>query len=162
MTSTNPEGPRPGSHDEVAPLAEVVRSEEQLRVRTRTEVTGRVLVRKRVVSEEVTRTVTLRREELVVEELPAGDQPGTTAAGTGTGTGTLADTAAEEIELVLHEERVVVTSVPVERVRVRVHRVAEEVAVSEVLRRERIAFDVVPTATTEATGSPTTEPGRQH
>ena len=160
MTSTNPEGPRPGSHDEVAPLAEVVRSEEQLRVRTRTEVIGRVLVGKRVVSEEVTRTVTLRREELVVEELPAGDQPGTTAAGTATGT--LADTAAEEIELVLHEERVVVTSVPVERVRVRVHRVAEEVAVSEVLRRERIAFDVVPTVTTEATGSPTTEPGRQH
>jgi len=154
MTTTNPEGSRPGSHDDVAPVAEVVRSEEQLRVRTRTEVTGRVLVRKRVVSQEVTQTVTLRREELVVEELPAGDQPGTTAA--------LTDTDAEEIELVLHEERVVVTSVPVERVRVRVHRVAEEVAVSEVLRRERIAFDVVPTATTAATGSPTTEPGRQH
>jgi len=133
MTTTNPSGSGPG---EQAGPAEFVRSEERLRVRTRTQVTGRVRVRKQVVSREVTQT--LRREELVVEELPL---EGTTADGS-----PLAGAEGQEIELVLHEERLVVVSVPVERVRVRVHRVRENVTVSEVLRRERIDVDVTPSA----------------
>jgi uncharacterized protein (TIGR02271 family) len=137
MTTTEPQGTDPGSRSEASP-AELVRSEEQLRVSTRTEVIGRVRVRKLVTSEEVTRTLTLRREELSVEHLPAGYGPD----GSSDRLPEVAD--GEEIELVLHEERVVVTRVPVERVRVRVHRVTEDVAVSEVLRRERIAFDVAP------------------
>jgi stress response protein YsnF len=95
-------------------------------------------VRKLVRSEEVTHTVTLRREELSVEHLPA--EPST-----GADDFRLSDAEdGQVIELVLHEERVAIVSVPVERVTVRVHRVSEDVAVSEFLRRERIALDVVP------------------
>jgi uncharacterized protein (TIGR02271 family) len=132
MTTTEPQGSTPESSG-----ADIVRAEEQLRVSTRTEVTGRVRVRKVVTSEEVVQTVTLRREELSVEHLAAeGDAAdGRLLSGAEDG---------QEIELVLHEERVAIISVPVERVRVRVHRVSEDVAVSEFLRRERVAFDVVP------------------
>jgi uncharacterized protein (TIGR02271 family) len=139
MTTNEPAGTDRG------PAAGVVRSEEQLRVSTRTEPTGRVRIRKTVTSQEVTRSVTLRREELSVEELPVqadADDNGRVAD----------DGEGWEIELVLHEERLVVTTVPVERVRVRVHRVTDEVEVAEVLRRERIAFDVVP-APPAGTGS---------
>src|SRR4051794_34932918 len=135
MTTSGPAGTDRG------PTAGVVRSEEQLRVSTRTEATGRVRIRKTVTSQEVTRSVTLRREELSVEELPVEadtDDNGRVAD----------DGEGWEIELVLHEERLVVTTVPVERVRVRVHRVTDEVEVAEVLRRERIAFDVAPPAGT--------------
>jgi uncharacterized protein (TIGR02271 family) len=145
MTSTDPQGsdrrPTPESSG-----AEIVRAEEQLRVSTRTEVTGRVRVRKVVTSEEVVQTVTLRREELSVEHLEAD-------SGSDAVDGPLSEAEdGQEIEVVLHEERVAIISVPVERVRVRVHRVSEDVAVSEFLRRERVAFDVVPSppATTES------------
>ena len=150
MTTTDPRDLEPGTSSASTTAdpttaasddpVEVVRSEERLRVSTRTEVTGRVRVRKVVTSEQVTRTETLRREELSVEELPAdggvGDEVdlGTAPAG------------MEDFEIVLHEERLVVVTVPVERVRVRVHRTTEEVAVTEVLQREQIAVDMVPTA----------------
>ena len=140
MTTTSPQGP--GSGHDATTAAEVVLSAEQLRVSTRTEVIGRVRVRKQVTSEEVAQTVTLRREELLVEDLALDGTVGRE------GDGGLDAAAAgdEEFEVVLHEERLVVVSVPVERVRVRVHRVTEEVAVSEVVRRERIGLDVSPSA----------------
>ena len=140
MTTTSPQGP--GSGRDATSAAEVVLSEEQLRVSTRTEVIGRVRVRKHVTSEEVTQTVTLRREELAVEDLPLDGTVGPEGDG-GLDAATAGD---EEFEVVLHEERLVVVTVPVERVRVRVHRVTEEVAVSEVVRRERIGLDVSPSA----------------
>ena len=140
MTTTSPQGP--GSGHDATTAAEVVLSEEQLRVSTRTEVIGRVRVRKHVTSEEVAQTVTLRREELLVEDLPLDGTSGRGADGA-LDAATAGD---EEFEVVLHEERLVVVTVPVERVRVRVHRVTEEVAVSEVVRRERISLDVSPSA----------------
>jgi len=140
MTTSEPAGTDRG------PAAGVVRSEEQLRVSTRTEATGRVRIRKTVTSQEVTRSVTLRREELSVEELPVEELP--VEADTDDNGRVADDGEGWEIELVLHEERLVVTTVPVERVRVRVHRVTDEVEVAEVLRRERIAFDVAPPAGT--------------
>jgi uncharacterized protein (TIGR02271 family) len=140
MTTTSPQGP--GSGRDATTAAEVVLSEEQLRVSTRTEVIGRVRVRKHVTSEEVTQTVTLRREELAVEDLPLDGTAGREGE-RGLDAATAGD---EEFEVVLHEERLVVVTVPVERVRVRVHRVTEEVAVSEVVRRERIGLDVSPSA----------------
>jgi stress response protein YsnF len=140
MTTTDPQDLERGTSPGPTTSAEVVRSEERLRVSTRTEVTGRVRVRKQVTSEEVTQTVTLRREELSVEELP----PSGDGVGDGVDLGT-APAGMEDFEIILHEERLVVVTVPVERVRVRVHRSTDEVAVSEVLRREQIAFDIVPT-----------------
>lgn len=148
MTTTSSQGP--GSDHDATTAAEVVLAEERLHVGTRTEVIGRVRVRKQVSSEEVTQTVTLRREELAVEDLPLDGRAG------GADDVVLGATAGgdEEFEVVLHEERLVVVTVPVERVRVRVHRVTEEVAVSEVVRRERISFDVVPTAPDSAAPEP--------
>jgi stress response protein YsnF len=126
---------------------EVVRSEEQLRVGTRSEVSGRVRLVKRVVTEERTVTVTLRHEELVVEHLPAGDADDA-AAGTGgvTPVPVGADQAvpgtaaadAPTLELLLCDEEfeVVTRVVPRERVRVYVDQVTELVEVGEDLRRE--------------------------
>lgn len=121
----------------VAEAAVVVRAEEQLRVSTVTRVRERVRLRKRVVTEEVTRTITVAREILDIQHLPADPSREVSAAAAGL-------PGPVELDLVLHEERVVVTTevVPVERVRVRVHQITEQIEVAEVLRREQV--DVAP------------------
>ena len=122
--------------------AEVIRAEEQLRLGTVSRVRERVAVRKRVVTEEVSRTVAVAREVLEIDRTPADPSEQPTPVGK-------ALPEPVEIDIVLHEERVVVTTevVPVERVRVRVHRLTEQVEVTEVLRRERVEVDpVAPTA----------------
>jgi uncharacterized protein (TIGR02271 family) len=133
MTADRPPPDPAGTTDQAV---EVVRSEEQLRVGTSTRVRERVRLRKRVVSEEVTRTVTVAREVLDVERLPADATEPWEYGGNGLA-------PAADLDIVLHEERVTVTTVvvPVERVRVRVERITDQVAVAEVLRREEI--DVV-------------------
>ena len=110
----------------------LTRSEEQLQVGVRTEAVRRLRIRKQVVTEEVTRTVTVRREELVVDEEPL--EPGTVAG---------QDAGDRDIEIVLHEERVEVRTVvvPVERVIVRVRRVTGSTTVTDVVRREQIDLD---------------------
>lgn len=135
MTTTESQGSDPSSRPAGSRPAEVVRSEEQLRVGTRTEVTGRVRVRKVVTSHEVTQTFTVRREELVVEHLPAEGGPAASPTPAG-------EPGAEDLELVLHEEQVMVVSVPVERVRVRVERVQEDRQITEVVRREQVGLSV--------------------
>ena len=126
---TDPLDPTDPASDEAVSL---VRSEERLVVGRETRAVERVLLRKHVVSEDVTRTVTVRREELVVEREPVEDD------------GAVVDghepSTHEELEIVLHEERLEVVLVPVERVRVRVVRVEGERTVTEVLRREQ--FDL--------------------
>jgi uncharacterized protein (TIGR02271 family) len=119
--------PTAAATDEAVSL---VRSEERLLLGRETRVSERVRLRKRVVSEDVTKTVTLRREELVVEREPITDA--------GVETDGHEPSTHEELEIVLHEERVEVVVVPVERVRVRVVRVEGERTVTEVLRREQI------------------------
>lgn len=111
----------------------VVRSEERLRVGRDSRAVERVRLRKRLVSEDVTRTVTLRREELDIEHEPLADDSAAGVDGQEHAT-------HEELEIVLHEERVEVRTVvvPVERVRVRVVRVEGERTVTEVLRREKV------------------------
>ena len=110
----------------------MVRSEEQASFSTYARPATRVRVSKRVVTEYVTQTVPVRREELVIDEEPLDpdDQltlPALPAAGQG-------------FDLVLHEERVVVTTevVPIERVHVSVHTVAGETTVSTELRSEQV------------------------
>jgi uncharacterized protein (TIGR02271 family) len=126
---SDPTSPTAATTDEPVSL---VRSEERLLVGRETRASERVLFRKHVVSEDVTRTVTLRREELVVEHEPITDA--------GVETDGHDPSTHEELEIVLHEERVEVRTVvvPVERVRVRVVRVEGERTVTEVLRREQI------------------------
>lgn len=120
--------------------ADVVRSEEQLVVGTRAEATERVRVRKRVVTEDVTLTVTLRREELVIEReaIAPGDVPAPTEF-------PLAEEGAEA-DFVLHAEEPVVTKrvVPVERVRLRRETTTEDVHVTETVRKELVDVDETP------------------
>ena len=145
MTTESSHAPTHERADAALPhtsAAEVIRAEEQLRIATVTRVRERVSVRKRVVTEDVVRTVTVAREVLEVERVPADSADVATPS--------MPDSLPEptDFEIVLHEERVVVTTeiVPVERVRVRVHRLTEQVEVTEVLRREQIA--IAPTTPT--------------
>ncbi|SDV02871.1 protein of unknown function [Microlunatus sagamiharensis] len=116
----------------------VVRSEERARVAFPVRVRGRVRLTKRVVTEEVTRTFTLRREELVVEELP-GDEPGVEPSWDST----LPEQDEELFEVVLHAEQLVPTTVvvPVERIRVGTRVVSTDVVVSADLLRERVGVE---------------------
>ena len=121
---------------------EVTLSEEQLAVETRPIPTERVHLRKRVVTEDVTLTVTLRREELVIEREPVG-RTSHQAAETDFPLGD----DGREIEFVLHAEEPVVTKrvVPVERVRVKRNTITEERHLSDTVRRERVDVDQLPT-----------------
>lgn len=125
---------------------EVIRSEEQLAVGTRSHVVGRIRVAKRIVTEERTVAVTVRREELVVEQID-GDAHSThhgdllVDASTAWAGETAADRSATRtpvVELVLSEEEVEVVTrvVPRERVRVYVDVVTEQATVTENLARE--------------------------
>lgn len=108
----------------------VVRHEERMRIGTEVVRTGRLRVRRRVVTEERTITVPVVREEIEVdyEEVP----PDALVAEPGA---VLSD---EVHEIVLHEERVVVTTerVPVERVRLVRQVVPGALVVDTPLRRE--------------------------
>ena len=107
---------------------DVVRSEERVRVSTQPYAVGRARVRKVVVTEERTITVQVRREELQVDEEPgATDEPVDHVLG-----------SAQPLELILHEQRPVITyeTVPVERVRIGTRVVTEQRTVSADVRRE--------------------------
>ena len=111
----------------------MTRSEERLNVGTRSEQVGRARLRKYVVTENVTETVPVTREEVRVEREPITDA----------NVGSAMDGPAiseEEHELTLHAERAVVEkeAVPVERVRLDKDVVTEHETVSEGLRKEEI------------------------
>jgi uncharacterized protein (TIGR02271 family) len=109
------------------------RSEEELRVGTAKRERGRARLRKYVVTEEVTQTVPVQREEVRVEREPITDRNRDRAtAGP--------DISEEEHEVVLHEEEVVAEkrAVPKERVRLDKETVTDEQTVSERVRKEQI------------------------
>lgn len=113
-------------------------SEERLQVGTQTEEAGRVRLKKYVVTENVTQTVPVRREEVRLEREPITD------ANIGNATEGPA-ISEEEHEIVLHEERPVVQkeTVPVERVRLGTETVTDQVEVTEEVRKEQIDTDLV-------------------
>ena len=127
--------------------AEVVRSEERLRVDTQRVPVERVRVTRRVVTETRTVEVQLRREELHVEHLPL--------------TATVAQTPAETprvpvgprdaLVLVLSREVPVVhvRPEPYETVRVQVVNVTTEQPVTASLLREQVGVEVVDTVSNE-------------
>jgi uncharacterized protein (TIGR02271 family) len=121
--------------------AEVTVSEEELVVDKTSRVTERVRLRKEVVEEEVTVTVTLRREELRVERIPVdGDIP----VERGNGDDQLTE---GELEFVLFAEEPVVQKrvVPVERVKVARDTIVEHARLTDQVRKERVEVDNVPT-----------------
>jgi len=125
-------------HDTSGPTTDdaMTRSEERLNVGTRSEEVGRARLRKYVVSENVTESVPVTREEVRVEREPITDA----------NIGNAMDGPAiseEEHEVTLHAERAVVEkeAVPVERVRLDKTTVTEEAQVNEELRKEEIEVD---------------------
>jgi uncharacterized protein (TIGR02271 family) len=125
-------------HDTSGPTTDqaMTRSEEELRVGTTRRETGRARLRKYVVTENVTQTVPVQREEVRVEREPITDSnAGDAMSGP--------DISDEEHEVVLHEEQPVVDKqvVPRERVRLDKDVRTEEQTVSEEVRKERIEAD---------------------
>jgi len=121
-----------------SPPVTVVRSEEQLAIATTVQVRGAVRLHKRIITETITKTVEVRREELIVTDLTP-DEISLQATLAAEDTNQLRE---REFDVILHQEQVVVTTevVPVERIRVRVHVVTEQTHVEESLRQEHVGL----------------------
>jgi uncharacterized protein (TIGR02271 family) len=138
-TGTNPLDRRDTvGHDTSGPTTDdaMTRSEEQLRVGTERREAGRARLRKYVVTENVTQTVPVSREEVRIEREPITDaNRGDALSGP--------DISEEEHEVTLHEERPVVEkeTVPVERVRLGKETVTDQESVTEEVRKEEIETD---------------------
>ncbi|HEX8645676.1 MAG TPA: PRC and DUF2382 domain-containing protein [Thermoleophilaceae bacterium] len=122
-------------HDTSGPNTDdaMTRSEEEVAVGITQRESGRVRLKKYVVTEEVQQTVPVQREEVRIEREPV----------TEANAGQALDGPAiseEEHEVVLHEEQPVVEkqTVPKERVRLGKDTVTDEQTVSEEVRKERI------------------------
>jgi uncharacterized protein (TIGR02271 family) len=111
----------------------MTRSEEEVSVGTRKREGGRARLRKYVVTEQVTKTVPVRKEKAVLETEPI-TEGNVDAATSGR------DISEEEHEVTLSEEEVVVDKkvVPKERVRLGKETVEGEQQVNEEVRKERI------------------------
>jgi uncharacterized protein (TIGR02271 family) len=113
----------------------MTRSEERLKVGTRSVERGRVRLRKYVVTEQQTVTVPVRHEEATLVREPVTEAD-LAAAPSGR------ELAEEEHEIVLHGEVVTVAKdvVPVERVRLGTREVTEQQQITDDVRVERIEF----------------------
>jgi uncharacterized protein (TIGR02271 family) len=138
LTDRETAGRGPVGHDTSGPTTDdaMTRSEEELRVGTTKREAGRARMRKYVVTENVTQTVPVQREEVRVEREPITDANVDDAT-------TGPDISDEEHEVVLHEEQPVVEKrvVPQERVRLDKDVRTEDETVSEEVRKERIEAD---------------------
>lgn len=114
-------------------------SEERVDVGTQRQETGRVRLRKHVVSDEVTKRVPVSREEIRIEREPITDENRDQAYSG-------PELSEEEHEVTLTEERPVVEkkTVPTERVRVDKDTVSDEQTVSAEARREEAELDEEP------------------
>jgi stress response protein YsnF len=127
------------AEDRIDPGVVVTRSEERMIVGTRVEATERVIIHKYIVTEEVTQTITLRREEIRVEHQSldgATLPPGTT--------GPAFTDEVEEIVLYAEEPVISTRVVPREVVRLSKHTVTDKTTVSADLDREQIDLDRTP------------------
>lgn len=111
---------------------EIIRSEEQVQVHVTSVPRSVLQIRKVIVTEQQTITVTVRREELRITEEPATEAT--------TVSGLLSDRGDDEFVIVLREEQVDVRTrtIPVERVRVRKTRVKGSTSVTGLVRREQV------------------------
>ncbi len=116
----------------------MTRSEEELRVGTTKREAGRERLVKHVVTENVTQTVPVEREEVRIEREPITEANRDAATSGG-------EITEEEHEVTLHEEEVVVEKnvVPKERVRMDKDVTTEQREVDEEVRKEQIETDGV-------------------
>jgi uncharacterized protein (TIGR02271 family) len=113
----------------------MTRSEEQLQVGTEKVQTGRARLRKVIVTEQQTITVPVTREEVRLVREPIGADHGVDT--------TIGEIGEAATDLVLTEERVVVSkeTVPVEKVRLGTETITEQKEVTEAVRKEQIELD---------------------
>lgn len=141
VTATNA-GPGVGSkaQDTSGPNTDdaMTRSEERIRVGTESVETGKARLRKRIVTENVTKTVPVSHEEVTVSREPITDANRDAAMGG-------RDLSEEEVEVTLHAERPVVAkeTVPVERVSLGTETVTDQSKVDETVRKEVIETEGV-------------------
>ncbi len=97
--------------------------------------TGRGRLRKYVTTEEVTKTVPVQREEVRIEREPITEENRDEASNR--------PDKDDEHDVILHEERIIVTkeTVPVERVHIGTETVTENVTIKEKVRKEHIDTD---------------------
>ena len=131
-----------GDHDDAeayssaGTASDMTVSEERVNVGMQRRESGRARLRKYVVTEHVTQTVPVQREEVRVEREPiAGSNRDTANA--------RSDISEDSREVVLHEEQPVVEkeTVPVERVRLATETVTDQQTVAEDVRRERVDIE---------------------
>ena len=136
-------------HDTSGPDTDnaMTRSKEELRVGTETREAGRARLRKYITTENVSRTVPVSHEEVVVTREPITEANRGAALSGG-------DLTEEEHEVVLTEERAVAEKdvVPVERVQVGTKTVESTETVQAELREERIDLDADSAVKTGTTG----------
>jgi uncharacterized protein (TIGR02271 family) len=137
-SGTNGGGDESVGRDTSGPTTDdaMTRSEEELSVGTQQRETGRARLRKYVVTEEVQKTVPVRREEVRIEREPI-TEGNVDSATEGPAI------SEEEHEVTLHAEEPVVDKqvVPKERVRLDKETVEEERQVSETVAKEQIEVD---------------------
>ena len=123
----------------------IVRSREQLAISQAIRVRGAVRLHRRIVTETVTETVEVRREELVITDLTA-DEISLQTSLPSDSTNQLSD---REFDLILHEERALISTVvvPVERVHVRIRVVSGNEQIVETLREEHVDLLTEPSVT---------------
>jgi uncharacterized protein (TIGR02271 family) len=135
MPRTSSEQSQPGGErDTTARDGEsMTRSEERLKVGTEPVETGRVRLRKHVVTEEQQVNVPVSHEEVHIESEPVGEAERRNAA----------DMGEAEQEVTLHAEkpRVEKESVPVEKARLAKETVTEDQPVSDQVRREEFEVE---------------------
>ncbi|TNY34736.1 YsnF/AvaK domain-containing protein, partial [Thermomonospora catenispora] len=114
----------------------MTRSEEHLRVGKETRESGRVRLRKYVVTEEEQVTVPVSHEEVRIEREPITEENRDEAMSG-------QDLTESEHEVILHEERPVVSkeTTPVERVRATKETITEQQTVGGQVRKERIEVE---------------------
>jgi stress response protein YsnF len=160
------EAPVPAGAPDRVDEGAMTRSEERLRVDTAKVATTRARIVKYVVTENVTITVPIRREEIRVEQVPLDatdedDLQGESLLPRGEAAGSPVAGSGLPGEIVLHTERPVVTVevVPVERVRLRTEVVEGAETITEQVQREQIAVDRTPRFTGTDDGPDRTAPG---
>ncbi|MFG2087519.1 PRC and DUF2382 domain-containing protein [Spirillospora sp. NPDC048824] len=122
-----PQSAREGAE---APMTEITRSEERMRIGTERHEAGHVRVHKWVETEMVERTIPVSHEELRIDREPiTGGEPSPEVS-----------LSEDDLEIILYEERPVIAkeTVPVERIRVRTEQVQDEQTVRGELRKERV------------------------
>ncbi|NKI41440.1 PRC and DUF2382 domain-containing protein [Streptomyces physcomitrii] len=120
-------------------VPDIVLNEERVNIGTEEHESGRAHLRKTVVTENVSRTVPISHEEVRMTREKISDED---RARMGRGESQIGE-AGKDYEIVLHEERAVVSkeTVPVERVHLETRRVTEQQEVNAEVRKEQLEFD---------------------